>query len=623
MQISFDKCRSYAIFALVCMPIGCARSTFPESDAAAEWDADSGRQEPPLDAHSFDASDELANDAETRRDSRDETLCEAGSSPAACGPMCTVCIAPDNARPECIDGRCDFRCAAGFSREGEGCARNPIRPLRPQSTSYIRSTRVTFQWTPPGLVDEYELSVSTSPTMSDALTVRTTSPSHLWSNLDLHAETLFWRVRALYRGAEVERSSVWQFRVESSRPAADTQAYHKRFVDLDGDGHDDLGVPQGDAPATWGVYLYPSSSFSAPYRPSELFVATPGGLSAPIPVGDVDGDGMSDLIIRTPTENLLVRYRRGLPPIVSPVLHGLYVINPQQLGDINGDGFADVLASRMIDGRFNADLVAFGAPDSAALSSTSVLVGAAEATQAILPWSLDREARGRPSIAVVDSRGGGRWHEFSPGTQSVTAADEYWGGSLNPVGDMNGDGFVDFATPSRSIVAGSSAGPATSTIPLTRPSGLMVRGTVEPGDLNGDNLDDFVILGGSPAGVGSVTNELRIIVYFGSRTASEIPAADRDIAAPGVQYFGFAGFGSGAGAKRFQSGRTHFAIYTSNTSSLLQLFELDLLPSSTTTFSQFDIPVPSGPIRQPFFARLMPTRADFGFGSRHPFHSNI
>ncbi|MBP8136562.1 MAG: FG-GAP repeat protein [Candidatus Eisenbacteria bacterium] len=199
--------------------------------------------------------------------------------------------------------------------------------------------------------------------------------------------------------------------------------------DLDGDGLDDIAIGATGLGAAGSVLVYLGSpSGPAPSPFATLVGAAPGcgfGYSVAA-AGDVDGDGRGDLIVGAPDEsNGALAYAGaahlfGMPAGSSLKPHDVLrgdVTNARLgyavagIGDLDGDGHADVCAGAP----FRTDpaggptsqgavLVAMGGPLS--LTSTPLIEG--------------------PS--VVDVATGGQF-----------------GASVAPAGDVNGDGYADFA----------------------------------------------------------------------------------------------------------------------------------------------------------------------------------
>ncbi len=139
------------------------------------------------------------------------------------------------------------------------------------------------------------------------------------------------------------------------KPSYTLQGIHPTAIgDVDGDGYGDLAL-QGPNDA---LYLYPGSASGPPKAPTVL-PAPQGaqGFAHEIAGGDINGDGYGDLLVADfkPHPDLYVYLGGpgGLPSapsatIASPVWLGLvptgaFGFNQIGTGDVNGDGYADVV----------------------------------------------------------------------------------------------------------------------------------------------------------------------------------------------------------------------------------------------------------------------------------------
>src|SRR5262245_35630690 len=143
------------------------------------------------------------------------------------------------------------------------------------------------------------------------------------------------------------------------------------------------------------------------------------------------------------------------------------------------------------------------------------------------------------------SEGGrGRAYLFFGGPAIDTVADlviptptgnniAWFGISVAPAGDFNGDGYPDFIVGARNAGAPGKAyiffgGPALDTTPdviltgeSTGSATWFGNSVASAGDINGDGFDDVII--GSPAYGTSVSQVGRVYVYFGGSTPDAIP----------------------------------------------------------------------------------------------------
>ena len=315
--------------------------------------------------------------------------------------------------------------------------------------------------------------------------------------------------------------------------------------DTDGDGAGELAVklPDGDAGTSMSVYIYPGSSSSpAETTPTALQEQTDDELGAAMAVvGDVNGDGYDDVLLsaggyghdRGELE-LFNGSASGLADTPDWTLTGS--VGSQQLGraiaaagDVDGDGYADVLVSSAatVDQAAHVDLYRGSAtglgtdPDltlvaddedesfGSALAAGGDLNGDGYLDVAVGAWEAGSET-GRVAVYLGSAAG----LPTSPDLELTgESAGDRFGDAVAIVGDLNGDGFDDLAAGALRasgllgrvyVYLGSAAGPSTTPDVTLRDSDLGSFGAElsGAGDLNGDGYDDLVV--GIPTGAGRV-----------------------------------------------------------------------------------------------------------------------
>ena len=267
--------------------------------------------------------------------------------------------------------------------------------------------------------------------------------------------------------------------------------------DVNGDGYADVIVgAQEYAGSTGRAYVY----YGGP-APDAVADLTLTGLASGYSfggsvdgAGDVNGDGFADLIVgafgyNSGTGRAFIYYG-GLTPDTTPdvTLTGeasasYFGTAVSATGDVNGDGYADVLV-----GAYNFQ----GGQGRAYLFHGGPVVDVA------------------PDLKLTGEASG-----------------DYFGISLASAGDVNGDAFADFivgaighnASRGRAYVyyGGSSTDPR----PDLTLSGPLASGffgsSVAAGDVNGDGYSDLLVGGWNAGGTG------RAYVYYGGLTADEVP----------------------------------------------------------------------------------------------------
>ena len=307
--------------------------------------------------------------------------------------------------------------------------------------------------------------------------------------------------------------------------------------DVNGDGFADIiiGAPSHDyTPAGFtdcgAAYVYLGGAGGISTSPSWSEVGPHSGDrfgSSVATAGDVDGDGFADIIVGAPLYTqgqsgegffaIFMGSGAGVTPSStfresnSVGAHFGQVVGTA--GDVNGDGFSDVLVSAP----------AFSNPEFSE-GLVSVYLGAADLPDNNSPYYL------------------------SYGSQNA----QFYGNALSAGGDFNGDGWPDMIVGSPgftnasgntgqvALLLGGPFGPSTSAAATYQPSGLAATGTAVSlqGDIDGDGTSDAVV--GLPA---FASTGGAVVIFYGNGGAKFLGTAGRApavLAAPLPGRFGAA-----------------------------------------------------------------------------------
>ncbi len=394
--------------------------------------------------------------------------------------------------PEVCDGLnndCD-------TETDEGCPDGPIArfPWRGHMTGSVWATdaalvtkprRPTFRWSTIGGATSYELEVDDSCTTPGFDTCAFPSPEITTSSASTeYAPTAdlavslsapvgrryYWRVRA----CDAVLCGFWS---EVSYVDVGRQRN-----DFDGDGYADILV---GAPPQSKAYVYYGSASGTPSTPGG-YLTDPAGEIFPSSLagaGDLNGDGYADAIAGTINYDpgsgssvgaafLFYGASSGLlttPDVVlvSPVATdlGWFGDAVTGAGDLDGDGYGDIVVGAPKHGAYGAAYVYYGTstviassdsvPIEAGMSSIGGLMGTSVAglgdvngdgyaDMAVGAPSFDNPENGEGSVFVF--RGGVAGVSTTPDTTLDNPDDEAggsFGWSMTTAGDVNGDGYWD------------------------------------------------------------------------------------------------------------------------------------------------------------------------------------
>jgi hypothetical protein len=389
------------------------------------------------------------------------------------------------------------------------------RAIAPLSTSTVTSQRPTLRWTNGPTNDGALVQLSRTRDFVIVAQQLRASGDRVRLPSTLGAGVWFWRLRGRdsARNAEgTNGSPVWWFRVGARSADADRDTSWGSELDVNGDGFADVAVGSPGAEMGRGrvdVFYGGTTGVSATPNVTLRGVAMGDGFGASVSsAGDVNGDGLADLVVGASQADPAARMNAGTASVFLGATSGILITPFQVLegasagdsfgtaaagaGDVNGDGYADVVVGAWLadpSGRMEAGAASVFIGGSTGLASTAQRVLAGE------------------------------------------SAGDQFGGSVASAGDVNGDGFGDivvgapFADPSARTAAGSASVFHGSAMGISDTASRTLNGTAigdvfgvsvgGAGDVDGDGFADVVVAAWT-ADPGSRIDAGTVSVFVGS-----------------------------------------------------------------------------------------------------------
>ncbi len=397
------------------------------------------------------------------------------------------------------------------------------RPVAPLTGSHVPSRRPTLRWALPAGVTTTRVSLCRNRALTASCVTFDATGTIGTPSVDLTPGIWFWGLRGVVGGAAGETGAVWRLRIAAGAGGRSWGS----DPDFNGDGYADVVAAVPNVAAS--VFLGGSSGPSA----------TPITLNAPLEsthfgraldhAGDVNGDGYGDLVVGAPGSNSFYVYwgtATGVSPMPSavtgPVGSGLGS-SVAGAGDVNGDGFDDVVAVNP-----SGNAVWFVPGGTAGLGMPVRVTVPLTSTTSIVAGAGDVDGDGYADVLLGGATGEGRL--FRGGATGLDAARAVTLDRRSaPVGDLNGDGRADLAFHTLAGVRVVLGAATLNTAGTAAPGALSANATMAPrgGDFNGDGFDD--VLAGTR---GDATRDRNAIVLPGSASG------------PGAAVTLAAGFGS-------------------------------------------------------------------------------
>jgi hypothetical protein len=407
-----------------------------------------------------------------------------------CGACGSACTAPADATAQCAASRCVITCNDGFILSGATCVRTGPRPVAPAAGSIVTNRTPVFRVALPAGQTGARVEVCGDRACTSVATTFTLTGASGSPTLALAPGTYYWRATGLIAGAPATPAGVVVEFTVNAGAGVTTSSSWGPFFDPANDRFADLLV---GVPLSFAAFHYTNSAGTF----STLSYTTRSGstsfAAAVAAAGDVNADGFGDALFGSPTLNTVSVFHStgaALAASVTATLVGptgslRFGAAVSSAGDINGDGYADVIV---------------GAPGS---SRAFVYRGGANGIDASTLLAL-----------------------------TPTGGSANFGVSVAGLGDVNADGFADVAvgTDGSNIVYlwyGAASGLGATPTGLSAPAGALGFGRVAgAGDVNGDGYPDVV--------VGAYTTGAAYLFLGGPMGPSTMPNAT--FTAPGTQF---------------------------------------------------------------------------------------
>ncbi len=409
--------------------------------------------------------------------------------------------------------------------------------------------RVRFGWANAPTADGAEIDVCRDRACTVLDNTFTVTGDTLTTTVDIAPGYHFWRARGRRgRATGTAPSATWEFYVPPRRAGftAPLPRQWGAMPDVNGDGRADLLASAPSTVATGGrtgaVYLFAGTTDRFNATPAATPLVTSLGTGSygrrVTPIGDVNGDGYADVAIDAATS---VGIHHGTAAGLASSPSRAYDVwrTAAGAGDVNHDGYGDVL----VCDSSRVGLILGGAGGTATAPVRTVGGASAVAVGDINSDGYDDIAVQTATTRLAVFLGNLAGFDATA-TYTLDAPAGYLFNNPSLAGDVNGDGVADVIA-TATVILGTATLPvvfllvpsATRTLPPTllnapspRPAGFgsAVAGA---GDFNGDGIDDMI------AGSGGATATEAVCVYAGSATGPAV-APTQCISSTSATHFG-------------------------------------------------------------------------------------
>jgi len=412
----------------------------------------------------------------------------------------------------------------GGSGQGGGNGPPSARLVAPLSTVTVTSRRPRLRWDMSGVTAAAAVDLCADRACATIAGTATVDGSGAAAtpDADLPAGAIFWRVRT---GAQT--SATWELFV--GHRSAPVDNHFGATLDLDGDGVADVAVGGAQGVA---VYLGGAAGLAG----APVILGNPDGAGSNFgyvvaAAGDLDGDGYGDLAVGECGKgggSVHVYFGGANGPdtaraqtLKSPDMQTGFGCRLAAAGDLDGDGYGDLAIARTGED-FSGGLYIYRG-GSAGLPTTTTRIDSPDYKPSRIGYSLagvgDLDGDGYDDLVATEidsSARSGRAHVYRGGPNGISNGNQttllspdvsglQYGASAAGVGDVDGDGYPDFAIASPSVSTtplqpvvhlyrGGAGGFSTTPIDLQTSGATGFGAEVErAGDVDGDGYSDVVV----------------------------------------------------------------------------------------------------------------------------------